>query len=227
MSEKSTSVTEAVLSRRSIRAFRPKEVDPTALQKVLETALWAPSGGNLQPWHLEVVTGQTLKHVRKAVTAKAFGNPNGESHEYEIYPRPLSSPYRDRRFGVGEGLYRTIGVERDDTIGRARQFLDNYNAFGAPCVIFAYVRRDHGAPQWSDMGMLLQTIMLLLREQGLDSCAQESWSRFAGTVDGILKPAPELMLFAGLSVGYRDSDAVINSFVPERAPIEEVVRFHR
>lgn len=226
MSENMMSVTEAILSRRSVRAFKADPIPPAVLNTVLEKALWAPSGGNLQPWHLRVVTGATLKAVTQAVTAKAMAEPLGEIHEYEIYPRPLSSPYRDRRAAVGEQLYASIGVERSDAEGRAAQFLANYRAFGAPCVIFAYVRRDHGAPQWSDMGMLLQSIMLLLREQGLDSCAQESWSRYAGTIHSIVPAHEDEMLFAGLAVGYRDADAPINAFLPERAPMAEIVSFH-
>lgn len=226
MSQKSTTVTEAVLGRRSVRTFKSDPVEPTVLAKVLETALWAPSGGNLQPWRLRVVTGASLKAVTEAVTAKAMAEPAGEVHEYEIYPRPLSSPYRDRRAAVGEQLYASIGVDRSDKEGRAAQFLANYRAFGAPCVIFAYVRRDHGAPQWSDMGMLLQTIMLLLREQGLDSCAQESWSRYAATINAIIPADEDEMLFAGLAVGYRDENAAINTFVPGRASLDEIVSFH-
>ena len=221
-----STVTEAVLSRRSIRAFRPEPVNPAMLREVLEIAKWAPSGGNLQPWRLRVATGKTLKKITEAVTAKAAEAPAGEVHEYEIYPRPLSSPYRDRRAAVGEALYSSIGVARGDAAGRAAQFLANYQAFGAPCVIFAYVQRDHGAAQWSDMGMLLQTLMLLLRERGLDSCPQESWSRYAETVGRIIHANETEMLFAGLSVGYRDADAAINQFVPERAPLEEIVSFH-
>lgn len=219
-------VTGAVKSRRSVRAFKPDAVDAEVLKEVLQTALWAPSGGNLQPWRLRVATGDTLKEITRRVTAKAIEMPQGESHEYPIYPRPLSSPFRDRRAEVGEALYKSIGVERGDEAGRARQFLANYNAFGAPCVIFAYVRRDHGAPQWSDMGMLLQTIMLLLRERGLDSCPQEAWAVYAATVNDILKPADEEMLFAGVAVGYRDEEAAINGFVPSRAPLDEIVSFH-
>ena len=226
MSQHSMSVSQAVLSRRSIRAFRPDPVDTETLKSVIETACWAPSGGNLQPWRLRVATGATLAQITERVTSQAKQVPAGESHEYEIYPRPLSSPFRDRRAAVGEALYRSIEVARDDAEGRAKQFIENYRAFGAPCVIFAYVRRDHGAPQWSDMGMLLQTLMLLLREQGLDSCPQEAWSRFAATVDAILLPPPEEMLFAGLAVGYRDADAPINQFTPPRAPLAEVASFH-
>lgn len=226
MSEKSISVTQAVLSRRSIRAFKAEPVEAALLNQILTTALWAPSGGNLQPWCLRVVTGETLKLVTDAVTANAMQEPAGEVHEYEIYPRPLSSPYRDRRAAVGEQLYASIGVDRSDAQGCSAQFLANYRAFGAPCVIFAYVRRDHGAPQWSDTGMLLQTIMLLLREHGLDSCAQESWSRYANTINTIVPADENELLFAGLSVGYRDDNAAINAFVPERAPVEEIVSFH-
>jgi DNA-binding transcriptional LysR family regulator len=39
--------------------------------------------------------------------------------------------------------------------------------FGAPAARFCYIDRDMGSAQWADLGMYLQTIMLLLRAEGL------------------------------------------------------------
>lgn len=223
---KSLTVSDAVASRRSIRAFLPTPVDETVLRQVLEQALRAPSGGNLQPWRLRVISGAALERLKAAVMQRAIERPEGDSADYPIYPSPLTSPWRDRRYQTGENLYASLQIARGDKTARRAQFLNNYKAFGAPVVIFFHVQRCHGAPQWSDVGMLMQTLMLLLREAGLDSCPQEAWAPYAATVDAHLGADSEEMLFAGLAVGFRDADAPVNRFEVARAPIDETVSFH-
>jgi nitroreductase len=82
-----------------------------------------------------------------------------------------------------------------------------------------------GPPQWSDMGMYLQNVMLLLRERGLDSCAQECWSIYNAEVRALLNPPPELMLFCGMAIGYRDDSNPVNQLVTERAKLDEFASF--
>ncbi|WP_318240576.1 nitroreductase [Brevundimonas guildfordensis] len=223
---KSLTVSDAVASRRSVRAFLPTPVDEAVLRRVLETALRTPSGGNLQPWRLRVVSGEALERLKAAVVQRAIERPEGESADYPIYPSPLASPWRDRRYRAGEDLYAALKIPREDKPARRSQFLNNYRAFGAPVVIFFHIQRSHGAPQWSDVGMLMQTLMLLLREAGLDTCPQEAWAPYAATVDAHLGADSEEMLFAGLAVGFRDPDAAVNRFHVARAPIDEIVSFH-
>lgn len=223
---KSLTVSEAVADRRSVRAFLPTPVDEAVLRRALERALRAPSGGNLQPWRLRVAAGALLERIKTAVVQRALERPEGETADYPIYPSPLASPWRERRYQAGEALYAALGIGREDRAGRRAQFLNNYRAFGAPVVIFFYLRRGHGAPQWADVGMMMQTLMLLLREEGLDSCPQEAWAPYAATVDAHLAPHEDEMLFAGLAVGFRDPDAPINRFEVARAPIDEIVSFH-
>lgn len=223
---KSLTVSDAVATRRSVRAFLPKPVDETVLKRALEQAMRAPSGGNLQPWRLRVVAGALLEQIKTAAIKRAIERPEGESADYPIYPSPLASPWRDRRYQTGEDLYASLDIDRSDKAARRSQFLNNYRAFGAPLVIFVHVQRSHGAPQWSDVGMVMQTLMLLLREAGLDSCPQEAWAPYAATVDAHLGVDSQEMLFAGLAVGHRDPDAPVNRFEVPRAPIDETVSFH-
>lgn len=159
--------------------------------------------------------------MRERLAEAAFGDPP----EYSVYPQPLGEPYRSRRFGVGEAMYEPLGIPREDKAARLKWFAANWQFFGAPVGLFCYVRRDHGPPQWSDCGMFLQTLMLLLREAGLDSCAQEAWSVHHRTVGDFLGAPEEQMLFTGMAIGWRDPDAPINGFEVPRAPIEEWASF--
>lgn len=218
-------VSEAVDSRKSVRQFLADPVDPAVIRAVLERAARAPSGGNLQPWHVHVVGGESLARLKAIMAQRVVQAPEGERAEYDVYPRDLGSPYRERRFQVGEDLYRSIGIAREDRPGRLRQFARNYAFFDAPLALFCSVDRQMGPPQWADLGMFLQTVMLLLREAGLHSCAQECWARYAQTVGEFLALPAQRMLFSGLAIGHEDSAAPINQWRSARVPLAEFVQF--
>jgi nitroreductase len=218
-------VSQAVDTRKSVRGFLPKPIDPDTIRRVLASAARAPSGGNLQPWHIHVVGGEAMDRLMGIMRQRVAEAPGGEEREYDIYPRELVSPYRDRRFEVGEALYRSLGIPREDKQRRLAQFANNFAFFGAPLALFCSVDRRMGPPQWSDLGMYLQTVMLLLREEGLDSCAQECWAIYPQTIGSFLSLPPERMLFTGMAIGYEDPEAPANQFRAPRAPLEAFTEF--
>jgi nitroreductase len=218
-------VAQAIESRMSCRAFLPTQVPEATVRTILETARRTPSGGNLQPWRVYALTGEPLAQLLAAVRGKLFASPRGEGSEYDIYPTNLGEPYRSRRHKCGEDMYATIGVAREDKPARLRQFAQNYALFGAPVGLFFYIDRQMGPPQWSDLGMFMQSVMLLAREHGLHTCAQEAWSAWHRTVGEFLQAPPELMLFSGMALGHRDEAAPINRLRTERAPLAEIAAF--
>lgn len=221
----SASVTDAVLSRRSVRGFLEKPVDSAVLRRILSLTARAPSGCNLQPWHFHVVTGNALSRFKDMMRTRAVEAPRGEPTEYDILPAEMPAIYHDRRFEVGFGLYDQLGIAREDKDGRAQWSAFNLQFFGAPVGLFCSIDRRMGPPQWADMGMALQTLMLLLREAGLHSCPQEAWSLYSRTVGGFLGLAPEWMLFCGMAIGYADPDAAANGFVAGRAQLQDYATF--
>ncbi|KAI3602064.1 NADH dehydrogenase [Cupriavidus necator H850] len=218
-------VSQAVASRKSVRGFLPRAVAPDTIRRVLDVAARAPSGGNLQPWHIHVVGGEALEGLRAIMRERIAQAPAGDEREYDIYPRELVSPYRDRRFQVGEALYHYLGIPREDKARRLAQFANNFTFFGAPLALFCTVDRRMGPPQWSDLGMYLQTVMLLLREEGLDSCAQECWAMYPQTIGKFLSLPAERMLFTGMAIGYEDPEAPANQLRAVRAPLDEFTEF--
>lgn len=225
LNEAATTVSDAVASRRSIRAFTEKPVDPTELRELIELAARAPSGGNLQPWRIIVYGGEELARLKAAIGERIEENSRFDEPEYNIYPPGLTEPYNTYRFRVGEQLYNLLGIPREDKLGRFQQLLKNYQFFGAPVGLFCYVDRQMGPAQWSDLGMYLQTLMLLLRERGLSSCAQECWATYHTSVDAFVKPPSEWMLFCGMAIGYPDLTHPINHLHAERMPLEEFTEF--
>jgi nitroreductase len=209
-------VTEAVATRTSIRAYLDKPVDPTLVRELLEKSSRAPSGGNLQPWRIVALAGAAVPRFLEFVDG--YDAPDGPA--YNIYPPGLGEPYRTSRFKVGEDMYALLGIAREDKPARLGQFARNYRFFDAPAALFCFVDKQMGPPQWSDLGMFLQTFMLLAREAGLDTCAQESWAARAGAVSAFCEAPEEWMLFCGMAIGYRDESAPVNRLVSEREPIQ-------
>ena len=218
-------VSEAVASRRSVRGFLDKPVDPAVIRRVVEAAGRAPSGGNVQPWHIDVVAGAPLEELKAIMRTRIAEQPGGEPTEYDIYPKELPAPYKNYRFAVGEELYRALGIPREDKMKRMMWFARNFQFFGAPVALFCSVAKTMGPPQWSDLGMYLQTLMLLLREEGLDSCPQECWAIYPATIRGFLGIPEDRMLFTGMAIGYIDNSDPANAARPDRAPLADFASF--
>lgn len=208
-------VSDAVAARKSIRRFTDQPVSNELLTELLEKAKRAPSGGNLQPWRVYVINGETTPRLLNFLKDTDIK----DRAEYAVYPPDLKSPYRDSRFKVGEDMYALLGIPREDKPARFAHLARNFEFFGAPAGFFCFVDRIMGPPQWSDLGMFLQTFMLLAEEAGLATCAQEAWANRAQTVTEFVGAPEELMLFCGMAVGYRDTDAPVNTLVSDREPL--------
>jgi nitroreductase len=218
-------VSDALDSRMSCRAFLDKPVPEATVRSIVQQACRAPSGGNLQPWFVDVLTGEPLRELLARVGARVPEHPLGEDTEYHIYPQNLGEPYRSRRFKCGEDLYATIDIPRTDKPRRVQQYARNFVLFDAPVGLFFSIDRNMGVDQWADVGMFMQSIMLLAREYGLHTCPQEAWAAWYRIVGQFLALPPERMLFCGMSMGYRDESHPINRLRTDRAPLEEFASF--
>ncbi len=218
-------VTQAIESRITTRAFLDTPVSGEVLRSILDTARRSPSGGNLQPWHVWVLGGEEMVRFKAMIKGRLDAGQFGEEGSYEIYPPKLKEPYRSRRFKCGEDLYATINVAREDKAGRMAQFARNFEFFGAPAAFFFFLDKVMGPPQWSDVGMFMQSITLLAREQRLHTCPQEAWSVWHKTVSEFFSVPDDLMLFCGMGIGTMDESNPINTLRTDRAPLEEIATF--
>ena len=214
-------VIDAVRARKSVRQFTQEPVSDEVLRGLVDDAARAASGGNVQPWRIYIINGESMTRFREFLATQ----PPIDEIEYEIYPSPLKEPYRTNRFELGEQMYATIGIAREDKDGRRRQFAHNNDFFDAPAAIFCFVDRQMDKPQWSDLGMYLQTFMLLAVERGLGTCAQEYWSVRQKAVRTFVGAPDEEMLFCGVAIGHEDTTAPINSLYSQRMPFEQFARF--
>ena len=214
-------VSDAVLARRSIRAFTSEPINNKVIKDLLALAARSPSGGNLQPWKIYVINNQSMKKFIEF--QDNWDQP--ETPGYAIYPSGLTEPYRTSRYQLGEAMYELLGIPREDKDARLLQVMRNFEFFGAPAALFCFVDKQMGPPQWSDLGMFLQTFMLLAQEAGIDTCAQEAWAMKNDSVSKFVGSDKNDILFCGLALGYKDKDAAINQLSSERRPIEQWAKF--
>ncbi|MGI9352579.1 MAG: nitroreductase [Rhizobiaceae bacterium] len=216
-------VSEALEARISVRAFTDEAIPLETLTRVFESSARAPSGGNLQPWQIVILTCDKLDEFKALMRKRLAGehHPDGEAAEYAVYPPNLKEPYRTARFQVGEEMYGLLGIGRDEKPKRLEWFANNYQFFGAPAAAFCFVDRIMGPPQWADLGMYLQSVMLLFQEEGIDTCPQECWYNYPRTVSEFCDMPDELMLFCGIAIGYRDLDHPVNQLRTRRLPASE------
>jgi nitroreductase len=215
-------VSEAVLSRRSIRVFKPDVVPFEVLHRVMDKARWSPSGCNFQPWEATIISGEPLAQLQQ----KMLVSPMQDPIEYSWSDPEVIPECKARLQQVGASMYQAMGIGRSDAEARDDFVRNNVMSFGAPAVLLCYFDRRMGPPQWSDVGMWLQTVMLLLREEGLDSCPQEFLSMHARLIKEFLGVSDEShIFFCGIAIGYRVEDTAVNQFERQREPVEGNVRF--
>lgn len=207
----------------SVRAFTDKPVPVDVVKNVFEKAARAPSGSNLQPWRMVILTPQKLSQLNDLMALRLAGtaNPKGDEQEYKIHPENLKEPYRTSRYQVGEEMYSYLGISREEKPKRREWFANNFRFFGAPAAAFCFVDRIMGPPQWSDLGMYLQSAMLLFQEEGMDTCPQECWAMYPRTIHEFCEMPDELMLFCGMAIGYKDEKHPVNKLKTQRLKSEE------
>jgi nitroreductase len=210
-------------SRRSIRGFLPQAVDRSKLEQIFQTAAFAPSNCNTQPWQSHVVSGEARNRL-----SRTFLRTIGEG-EYSLdypYEAKYEGEYRQRQLDVGILLYQALGVTREDKEGKRRAFLRNLEFFDAPHVVFIFMPEWCGIREACDVGMYAQNLMLTMRAHGLASCPQTILGYGADSVRRELDIDDSMKLLFGISFGYENAELPENQIVPERVELCEAVTFH-
>lgn len=216
-------VSQALATRKTVRAFKSDPVPRETIERLLTLAARAPSGGNLQPWRVYALLGDARDELVRRVAEARKENMMGEAPEYHIYPLHLTEPYRTRRYRVGEMMYATMAIPREDKMARLKFFAGNWEFFGAPVGLIFTIDRQMQQGQWADLGMFMQSIMLLAREHGLHTCPQEAWAVWHSVIRKYLSVPENEMIFCGMAIGYADEAAPVNALETERAPLAEFV----
>lgn len=212
-------VSQAIMARRSVRAFLPTPVSPTMVRSILECASRAPSGANMQPWRVFVLTRRSIDKVNHAVRHCGVPPERAKWEDFQYYPSRFVEPFLSRRRQLGEELYGLLGIGRRDIVARRQHFLRNYDFFGAPVGMLFTVSSEMEAGSYLDVGMLMQNVMLLAQERGLDTCPQAAFAAFSGIVKSTVGIPQDQRLLCGMAMGYADRAAPSEALHTERQPV--------
>lgn len=218
-------VFEAARTRRSIRAYRSDPVPLDVLRDIVALGRHAPSGSNIQPWRVYVLTGRTLKRVGDAIRRAFVDDEPGHRRDYDYYTDPIFEPYLARRRQCGWGLYGTLGIARGERAKSKAYRAANYNFFGAPAGLIFTIERRLEKGSWLDYGMFLQTLMLAARAKGLHTCPEAAIASYPDIVRRELEITNDWIVICGMALGYADPEAIVNTFQPPRIGLDEYAVF--
>ena len=218
-------VADAIRGRHSVRKFLAAAPPMDVVREILDIASYAPSGSNMQPWSVFVLTGGTLAALGGDMRAAYLAGEPGHGRDYTYYPAEVPEPFQARRRACGWSLYQTLGITRENKAGMTAQRSTNYDFFGAPLAMVFTIHGGLETGSWMDMGGFLQSIMVAARGFGLDSCAQASIAEYPAIVRRHLPVDPVHKVVCGMALGYADRSAVINGFRTQRAPVDEFATF--
>jgi nitroreductase len=208
-------------SRSAVRAFRPDPLSSDLVQEILSDASTAPSGANIQPWRVYVLTGTPMKSLSDALLAASRA---GTAAPPEHFPEPLPEVFRERLLDFGARYYASLGIDRHDTAARTRQSERNLAFFGAPVGLIFAIDRRLKPHSWIDLGLFAQNLMIAAKSRGIDTCPQVSFAPFHAVIAAHLGMPHEEVTAFGMSMGYRDPTAKVNQV---RMPRERVEAFAR
>jgi nitroreductase len=217
-----SSVDAAMLSRFSTRAYLPQAVPNETVMDILQVAARAPSGTNTQPWRVYVLTGakrdELVQKVCAAHDAEAADPALAAAHKdaYDYYPEKWISPFIDRRRACGFGLYGVLGIGKGDKAAMHAQHQKNFRFFDAPVGLMFTLDRVMGRGSLVDYGMFLQNVMLAARARGLHTCPQAAWLGYSALVMPHIGALDNEMLVCGMSLGWADEAALVNTFQTQR-----------
>jgi len=216
---------DSITTRQSSRAYLSREVSQESITKILSVARWAPSGANMQPWRVAVVSGKTKQRIGDAIIEARHSGHTAEP-DYRYYPDEWFEPYKQRRNDTGLALYSALDIGREDKQARLDAWDNNYHFFGAPVGLLIFLDRRLGQGSWIDIGMFMQNILLAAQAEGLATCTEASVAEYPDIVRDILGIEHSWTLAAGIALGYADKDAAVNNYRTSREEVGNFTSWH-
>jgi nitroreductase len=219
-------IVDSVIKKRfANRIFSKRPVSRQTIEDILEVARFAPSGANIQPWRVYVLAGAEKDRVSRALLKAHNEARDQHCSEYQYYAPQLPEPYRWRREQFGRLFYGALGIEQSDMAGRAGQTAKNYGFFGAPVGLIISIDRRLQVGSWLDLGMFVQNVMIAAGARGLQTCPQETFSKYHALLRDLLPIPAEEMVVCGLSVGFAEQTSASAGSLMPKAPVSEFSKF--
>lgn len=216
---------DALRARKSVRAFKADPVPREVVEAILEDAARSPSGTNIQPWKVHVVMGPARDRLIAEVLAHRETRPDDSVAEFPNRGK-RKEPYTTRMRTLGKAMYGLIGIPKGDEAAGWEQWGRNYKFFDAPVGLIVTIDKDLGSMSYIDLGIFLQSLMLSATSRGLSTCAQGAWNQFWSATRRVLEVPDDEYIVCGVSLGYEDTSAPVNTLVSEREPVSSFTTWH-
>jgi nitroreductase len=216
---------DAIAARRSMREFLSTPVPRETVHRILEIASRAPSGTNIQPWKIVVVTGDDQARVTKKIMDYRLEEAESQKPQDTKMTRRWAEPYLSRRRKIGYDMYALLDIQKGDKPAMWAQHGRNYEFFGAPVGLFFVIDQALDQASWLDLGMFMQNVMLVAKQEGLDTCPQGAFLHYADLVHEALNLGEDERLASGMSLGFADLKAPVNHLETERVAVEDFADF--
>lgn len=213
---------EGIETRKSYRAFRNAPVPEEIVERILKAAGRSPSYTNTQPWEVAVVSGKKKEELSKLLyeMAKSDVASNPDLPAPTAWPPELEKRAREH----GARRFKALGIERENAQQRKGLRLRNFEFYGAPCVIFLFMERTLSHYSIFDLGLFAQSLVLAAHSFGLGSCLQAALASYPDAVREFLGIPKTKLLVLGISIGYADLEAPINTYQSARVGLDDFVR---
>lgn len=218
------SVSEAIANRRSTRGYLDKPVPKEIIREVLDIARLAPSNSNTQPWHIAIVSGEARRQLQADIMAAIDGG-EAPNPQWPAGGVGLTGAYKERQYECAFTYYDALGIAREDKMERALTVLKNWEFFGAPHAAFISMPNTMNRANAVDLGIFLQSIMLLFAERGIGCIPQGALAAYPEPVKKICDIPEENGIVVGMSFGYRDDNAAINEVYQSRRALDDIASF--
>ncbi len=215
---------EGINSRSSVRGFISKPVSQEMIRAILEAANRSPSFKNSQPWEVAVVTGAKQAELSKIVYDLAASGVPGKSDM--PYPKSYPDAIEERTRIHGAKRFEALGIGRDDAAARETMRLANFKFFNAPCTMFFFMDKSLGEWSTMDIGIFIQSVALAAHGLGLGTCMQASLANYPEAIRNYLNIPDTKKLMVGMSLGYPDEQAPLNSYHSARESIDSFTRWY-
>ena len=219
-------IKNAIISRRSVRKFLSKGINKEIIEDILNVSARAPSGTNIQPWNVHVLTGSARDRICKKASS-AFLDPKIDKKNDRLhYMDNFRDPYITRRRKVGWDLYELLNIKKGDYEKTKAFHVQNFNFFDAPVGLLFTIEKDLGWMSWLDYGMFLQNICIAARGYGLHTCPQAAWGQINSVLSPLLNIQDNHIIHCGISLGWEDENAEVNKLRTVREDINTFTTFH-
>lgn len=221
----SAAVDGVIRGRKAVRCFLSKPIEKQLVIKILDVARAAPSNSNTQPWRVYVVAGEKKTALSREL-CDAHEHRSGEyTASYKHFPAVLGEELLSRQNDFASRYYDCLGIERSDQLARHSQTGRNFLFFGAPVGFIFTLGNTLERGSWLDCGIFLQSLMVTAKARGIDTCPQISFAKYHLIIRKHLPIPADETVVCGMSMGYADQAARVNSLCLPREPVEAFTSF--